>query len=68
MSLIGFSVYYMRMRIFEERGINNTMFTGDFVMKVRCNMVNFMLGLSLSLGCFKGGYTLITLPRNVASA
>jgi len=41
----------MRVRIFEVRGRNSTMFTGDFLMKVRCNVVKFMLGLRLSLGC-----------------
>ena len=43
---------FVRVRICEERGRNSTMFTGNFVMKVRCNMVKLMLGLSLSLGYF----------------
>jgi hypothetical protein len=43
---------FMRVRIFEERGRNSAMFTGDFVMKVRYNLVKFMLGLRRSLGVF----------------
>jgi len=43
---------FMHVRIFEERGRNSTMFTGDFVIKVKCSVVKFMLGLRLSLGYF----------------